>query len=107
MFRENESDVWTPAKVLSHAGKAWGRNASWFNVQTFDNGLCVNLEEMDVKLNNYKDRIHIAWSHALCFVRIKSRVTFEFESKLRAINNISRSLSEYPKCLNIPTCQVV
>ena len=48
MFRQNDKDPWNSGKVLSRAGKASGNNASWFNVETNNDRLSVDLRKMSV-----------------------------------------------------------
>jgi len=48
MYRERDTDPWNSGKIVSRAGKASGRNASWFNIETDTDRFSVNLEKMDV-----------------------------------------------------------
>ncbi len=51
-FRSEINDPWTTGIVISRAGKATRNNASWYNVETFDNRFSVNLEKVEfIKLS--------------------------------------------------------
>ena len=48
MFRKNDSDTWTAGTVVSRGGKASGKYATWYNVDTGEDSMSVDLSAMDV-----------------------------------------------------------
>ena len=54
-IRIREKDSWKAARVISRAGKAKGKFASWFNVETLDDGEKLCLDFSSVEWQNEKD----------------------------------------------------
>ena len=49
-FRSENSDPWITGTVVGRAGKASGKNVSWFNVETNDDRFSVDLRQMEVEI---------------------------------------------------------